>query len=393
MARGSRNGNSFRLVGTDWEGELHEAMRLATDRLRIICPFIKLHVVERLLGHGSPRRIEVLTRFELREFAAGVSDTSALRHLLDHGARIRGIQNLHAKVYQFGSKRVIVTSANLTRKALQSNHEFGIIAGDPEILESCESYFDELWAKAAPDLKTARVEEWNRKVCIARLRGTPPDLPGLRDEGRDVGLPEANPGVRPAPEIAFPSFVKFFGEGHYRADHSLPVRDEVARAGCNRVCTYPKGKRPRQVEDGSVLFTARLVRKPNDIIVFGRAIGHKYRDGKDDASLEDIRRRQWVKRWPHYIRVDHAEFLAGTMKDGVSLNTMMNELGKDAFASTQRNARAGKGNTDPRQAYRSSAAVQLTSEGYAWLSNRLNDAFAKQGRIPKSVLAGMNWPS
>ena len=38
----------------------------------------------------------MITRFNLADFAEGVSDIEALRLLLDAGANIRGIRNLHA---------------------------------------------------------------------------------------------------------------------------------------------------------------------------------------------------------------------------------------------------------------------------------------------------------
>jgi len=80
-------------------------------------------------------------------------------------------------------------------------------------------------------------------------------------------------GIVATDEFAFRSFIKFFGDAGNRTDRSLPVSDEVERAGCHWACTYPMGKRPRQVEDGSIMFMARLVRSPNDIVIFGRAIG------------------------------------------------------------------------------------------------------------------------
>ena len=48
--------------------------------------------------------------------------------LLDAGARVRGIRKLHAKLYLFGASRAVITSANLTKSALDSNHEFGLVA-------------------------------------------------------------------------------------------------------------------------------------------------------------------------------------------------------------------------------------------------------------------------
>ena len=56
-------------------------------------------------------------------------------------------------------------------------------------------------------------------------------------------------------------------------------------------------------------------------------------------------------KWPRYIRVHHAEFVAGTMENGISLNELMDTLGTDSFVPTQRNAAQGQGkNTNPRRA-------------------------------------------
>ncbi|HET7553195.1 MAG TPA: phospholipase D-like domain-containing protein [Gemmatimonadaceae bacterium] len=367
-------------------------MHLAHDRLRIICPFIKLKVVERLLERGSPGSIEVLTRFDTLAFAEGVSDAEAMGLLLEHGAKIRGIQNLHAKVYHFGLERVIVTSANLTRAALRSNHEFGFVADDPEVLDRCTSYFEELWVKAGDDLTAERVEGWKEKVYRYRLRGAPPHPSGLGDEGKNIGLPYVDRPVVSTYETGFRSFIKFFGDAGNRADRSLLVRDEVARAGCHWACTYPRGKRPRQVEDGSVVFMGRLVRNQPDIFIFGRAIGLAHQPGRDDASPGEIKRREWKLRWPHYVRVHHAEFIDGVIGGGASLNEMMKELESKAFMSTWRNAKAGEGNANPRRAYMRRAEVELTLEGYQWLSERLDDAFMEHGKLPDAVLAKLDWP-
>ena len=70
--------------------------------------------------------LKVITRFNLDDFAGEVSDISALRLLLQAGAQIRGIKNLHAKLYLIGGGHVILTSANLTDAALRRNHELGI---------------------------------------------------------------------------------------------------------------------------------------------------------------------------------------------------------------------------------------------------------------------------
>lgn len=81
------------------------------------------------------------------------------------------------------------------------------------------------------------------------------------------------------------------------------------------------------------------------------------------------------------------------MANGISLNEMMEALGTDAFASTQRNAARGEGNTNPRQAYLQQAAVELSREGLVWLSERLDAAFQAHGKIPEETMATLDWPA
>ena len=136
----------------------------------------------------------------------------------------------------------------------------------------------------------------------------------------------------------------------------------------------------------------RLVEKPDDILIYGRAVGMSHMEGRDDATVADIALRPWRKKWPHYIRVHHAEFLAGQLRNGVSLNKLMAELKSDAFESTQKNAVSGNGNTNPRNAYKQQPAVKLSDEGCNWLNSRLEIAFQKHGKLAPEELEQLDWP-
>lgn len=384
---------NFRLVETGWDKELENALLMAHSGVRVISPFIKRNAAERLLSRGKPETLEIITRFNLDDFSEGVSDIAALRLLMANGARIRGIRNLHSKLYLFGNRRAIVTSANLTEAALLRNHEFGFVAEEPGIVAQCRQYFDGLWKRGKADLTAERLAAWNDTVTRHLARGAPPGTrTSLGDEGADAGLPPDPIILVPRIANAGQAFVKFFGEGHNRAEPFSPVLTEVRDSGCHWSCTYPKGKRPRRVRDGAVMFMGHLVKHPKDILVFGRAVGMQHQPGRDDASPADLLRRSWKSDWPHYVRVHHAEFVAGELSNGVSLNELMDELGSDAFASTQRNAAAGEGNVNPRSALRQQAAVELSPEGFAWLGEQLERAFAEHGKLPADELAKLDWP-
>ena len=113
-----------RPVDKEWSAKFTGAMNDGSSYLRIICSYIKAHTMKRLLSQ-KPASIRVITRSNLADFAAGVSDVDALRLLLDVNARVRGVRNLHAKLYIFGDSRATIISASLTEATLKRNHESG----------------------------------------------------------------------------------------------------------------------------------------------------------------------------------------------------------------------------------------------------------------------------
>lgn len=385
---------TFRLVDTGWDKELGAALLADHSAIRIVCPFLKKRTVERLFAHGRPKALQVITRFALDDFCQGVSDLSALRLLLERGAQIRGVRSLHAKLYLVGAGRAIVTSANLTEAAMLRNHELGFVADEPTVVGPCRQYFEKLWAVAGPDLQFSRLDYFDSKVTAFMASGAPPKTSsGLPDEGFDAGLPETPVTEHDWTSAAGQGFVKLFGEGHRREPGTMLVLEEVRRSGCHWACTYPYGRRPRSVQDGATMFMARLVKDPHDVLIFGRAEGMSHEEGRDDATPSDKALRPWKAKWPHYVRVRHPEFLAGTLSNGVSLNDMMDELKSDAFASTQRNKRAGTGNIDPRASCKQKPAMELTPQSIAWLTKRLEIAYARHGKMPAATLAKLDWPA
>ncbi len=384
----------IRLVDSGWAREIDEALQRDDSELLIISPYIKVAALQRLLS-ARPTTVKVITRFNLADFAEGVSDIAALRRLLASGGTVRGVRNLHAKIYVFGSKRTIVTSANLTEAGINRNYEFGLVSDDREIVAACRRYFYGLWKCSGADLRIAQIDQWDETVTRHRARG------GRRNQSIDLGdfgadMTMANPPVTVTPAVAVDApqaLVKFLGDNGHRVPLAFSILEEIKQAGCHWAVAYPAAKRPRAVEDNALIYIARLTRDPNDIRVFGRAIGMRHVPGRDDATPEDIARRAWKATWCRYVRVHQAEFLAGTMANGISLYELMDALGTNSFASTRRNASCGKGNIDPRRAYLRQAAVELSWDGATWLGERLNAAFNRHGKLPNDDLEKLDWPN
>ena len=380
------------LVDAGWESILRNAARNVRGEILIVSPFIQFGALQELLP-SEDTRARLITRFDLRGFYEGVSSMRALRFILERGGKIRGIRHLHAKLYVFGSELAVVTSANLTKAALNRNHELGVVSSDGGMIDAARTYFDRLWHRAGESLNESTLAEWENQVEAALLGGGRPSMRcRLGDHGTDVGMAIPDT-IDPDTQHTGQTFVKFFGTGGNRAPHGRSVIDEVTRCGCHWACTYPTGRRPRRVEDGATMYVARLMEKPKDVIVFGRARALRHVPGRDDATAEDIALRPWKEQWQHYVRVTDAVFVAGTLANGVSLNGLMRSLGANCFASTKRNRLKGSGNVNPRKAYMQQPAVELSSEGAAWMDNMLNAALEQHGRLAGSELEALDWPA
>ncbi len=381
-----------RVVDRGWGVEFVAALALGGGEVLIVSPFIKAGALDVLLAN-APENIRVITRFSLEDFSQGASDTTALRRLLGAGATVRGVRNLHAKLYVFGTSRAMVTSANLTGAGMGRNHEFGVVAEEDGVVAACQDYFEGLWGRAGPDLTVDKVAGWDAEIAVRHARGGRTAVSDrLEDHGADIGLPSTpERGDASVFDDRTQAFVKFLGLGHDRAELSRTIMEELEGSGCHWALGYPASRRPRSVRDGAVMFISRLVEE-GDIRVFGRGIGLAHVPGRDDATRDDIRRRDWMSDWPAYIRVHDTEFVDGTLANGVSLGKLMDALGHRCFASTVRNAAAGEGNRNPRLAIRRHAAVELSEEGAAWLRRRFEQSLEAHGSVPRTTLRGLDWP-
>lgn len=140
------------------------------------------------------------------------------------------------------------------------------------------------------------------------------------------------------------------------------------------------------------MFMGRLVSDPDDILIYGYGTALKHRPDRDDASAEDIALRSWKSEFPHYLRVHHVEFIAGTLNNGISLYELMRTMGSNSFRSTKENVAAGTGNFDLRAAYRRHAAVELTPEAVAWLRRKHAERAAVYGTLPAGTLDQLDRP-
>lgn len=392
----SRSG--VRIVDAGWEKEILGCANSA-EEIQIVCPFIKERTVRALVAVAKAHRISVITRLNAQDFFQGVSDLSALRYLRGLGAEIRAIKGLHSKLYIFDRSTAVITSANLTRAALRENKEFGAVFSSGAPVESSISYFKKLWDGAGGNIGADSLDECEKQVLEAQVRGefkTPSDL---KDYGVSFSEPELEPDLQiPRSESSGlelyesppSSFVKFFGTGDYRVPLDQPIWAEVEESGSHWACT--SSKRHNQPKDGTVMFLTRTV-EDQDYRIYGVALTLRHVRGRDEATWGDINRRFWKSEWPYYVRVHHPMFIAGTLENGISLKQMMDALGHECFASTQRNYESGNGQTDPGQTLRQQHSRELTPKAHAWLLRELAGRFADFGVIPNYEIERLDRPT
>jgi hypothetical protein len=174
--------DTLQLIDRDWLPALETAAAQCREQLRIVCPFVTQRALQHLL-EPTPGRCRLITRFSLADWAAGVSDPLALQWLIERGGEIRGVRDLHTKLYVFDGEAAILGSANLTWAALTSNHELGARMKDGRIVQQCTDYFDALWNRLDRNLTTERLETWLEQLrnCYPITRSDYPAAPpGLR---------------------------------------------------------------------------------------------------------------------------------------------------------------------------------------------------------------------
>ena len=318
---------NFNFIDNNWAKLFDTVSQRNMHHFKFITPFIQLNTIKNIINKRS-FNFNLITRFNLNDFYNGVSSLEALEYLINNGGKVKGIKNLHSKLYLFDAKEAILSSANLTQAALLRNYEFGMHTINAEALTVMEQYFDNLWSNIPTTLNLKQIHSWRKELDAQLKKGKNSyKAPNLNDYGCSVDDKtngEADTSIVSTLD-SNQSFIKFFGEGHNRADVNMTVLEEVKRSGCHWACSYPTKRTPRNVKDGAMIFMGRLVSNPNDILIYGYAIGNQYKESRDDASPYDLKIRSWKKKWSKYIRVHDAKFINATLNDGISMNDLMKD--------------------------------------------------------------------
>lgn len=156
------------------------------QHLIIAAPYIKTDALTKVLADVSPAASLIcITRWNLRDFAAGVSDTECRTIVTERGGSFRLHPSLHAKYYRIDDV-ILVGSANLTSSAMgwapHSNLEILCRPGDDFDAET----FQQSLFEGAREIGDEEFAHWESiaKISVQETDATP-RLDAWRPETRD----------------------------------------------------------------------------------------------------------------------------------------------------------------------------------------------------------------
>lgn len=352
-----------------------------TLKVKIISPFVSKNMVDHLVKEFKGEKIQLITRFNLNDFRSGVSSLNAIEVLLKHGVEIKGIQDLHTKMYLFDYKSVIITSANFTSGGFFNNREFGVITDESQVVNNAQSYFEELWRFGQKLLEISTLEDWANTIKKSIASGSDSPLPKLPDFGFSK-IKKVLKGRR--------YFIKFFGTGNDRAEMDKLVEDSIRYGIAHYAISFSKAKndkRPTRYRDGDIVFMAEMSKHgQNDYSIFARGVAIKHDRKRDVAGPDDFNHVEWTRDWPILVRVKDVRFINGTYADCPKMNDLISDLDYECFESTLNNYDSGKGNFSPKQALMQKADVRLSESGALWIEERFEKAILKKGSIPEDFI-------
>lgn len=161
------------LIGTEsaerqHRNKLQNLMKKTSGTVRIASAYV---TDTHLLSDIEDQDVRLLTYISRMDIIAGALSLNSLTALITGGVQCRYISKgprLHAKVYLFDDESAVVTSANLTWKALDENLEVGVHLSGVAVTQLI-GWFDMLWNRAEKmDLEI--LAKWRQETKTERAQ-------------------------------------------------------------------------------------------------------------------------------------------------------------------------------------------------------------------------------
>lgn len=186
---------SITIIKNPWRNKFIELVKSATKSIQITSPYVKKIIVDDLYNHlPNNVSVELITSFKLMNYYRGASDLSALEYILNKNGRVYNYQELHAKIYIFDKKKVIVSSGNMTIGGLEKNYEYGILLEGELVNNIIKDYNilikDKLTGEVTQDIINTAIQ-----IVSNAPKESPIILPNISIENVDAGYERYSGGI------------------------------------------------------------------------------------------------------------------------------------------------------------------------------------------------------
>lgn len=149
---------------------LEELLAKTQETVRIASPYV---TDKDLLLTSEVKNVRLLTALSKVDVVIGATSLDCLQLLVERGVKCRVLKassRLHAKLYIFDKDCAVVTSANLTQKALDKNIEIGVQLRRPAVARLI-NWFDVQWAsEAAEPLNLTTISSLRNETAMLRRK-------------------------------------------------------------------------------------------------------------------------------------------------------------------------------------------------------------------------------
>ena len=179
--------SSLQVVTTPTFDWLAERAQACSSRMLIGSPYVNNGIIRltSIISRNVPRTL--VTRTDLRDFAAGSSNLGTLCALAKDGVAVHSLNALHAKMYIFDDTSALVTSANATTGGMRRNLECGLSTDDRNLVKKlAKSLLSGLGADGPP--RRMRPEDLERLYApLEAIKAVLPKQPVIQSAGDEPG--------------------------------------------------------------------------------------------------------------------------------------------------------------------------------------------------------------
>jgi hypothetical protein len=336
------------------------------NKVRIASPFIGFETAKYLANFLSMSLIKctIITRFYREDFLSQVSSLDGLKLLLGAGVEIYALNNLHSKLYIFDEETAIMGSANFTMGGFIHNHELSLVMkNEYALIQQLVIYYDGLVNRIQQngpyclDLRMIDDEidiidkivknRNNKNVNFSNNHKHGADLE-IDDPGFDAGFEENNSqkAFDPIEDLLHNDeyqvagsgnniWLKFVNSGDNRHDPNKRYSLKKLQSNNKYITSFPR--KPSGIGNGDYIYLAAVSEDDQGhytpmIIARVRTCGY---NANYVASNADILQYGWLQDYPYYVELYDIEILNASVKNGISLDSIIRGLGSDLYPTTQ----------------------------------------------------------